>query len=257
MTAKTLNEFISKVKSTSLARQNRFTVSISSATNGNGDANSLVELFCEQAALPSISFASQAVRTFGEEREAVYSRNFESITLTFLVDKQFKVKDYFDQWAGTVIDPLTRLTGYYNEYVRDMIITVQDTKDNDTYKVIIHEAYPKTISSVTLDHNSKDVMKLQVTFNYRYHENQVVVSPSDDKNPKKLFGLDLPDPYKISRQVGDYMRGSINDALNIPDLYFDNFSEFQESVNNRLSVSNALERAGFTLGKGAETNVSE
>lgn len=251
MPARSLNEFISNIKNNSLARQNRFTVSIAS-TSPNTNTN-IVELFCEQAVLPSLSFASQPVRSYGEQREVIYDRNFETISLTFLVDRQMKVKDYFDQWTNTIVNPHTRQTGFYDDYVRNIFIFIQDTKDNDTYKVELREAYPKTIAAVQLDHNSKDVMKLQVTFNYKYHINAQQVSPSNDKDPKKLFGLDLPDPYRVSRQLGNYLRGSVTNAIQVPDLYYDNFQQFQESLNDRVSMTNAqsqLERQGQTTGTG-------
>lgn len=247
MTAPSLNDFISAIKQNNLARQNRFTVSISKS----GDR--LVELFCEQAVLPSLSFSSQPTRTYGEQREVIYDRNFESVSLTFLVDRQMKVKDYFDQWTNKMIDPYTRIVGFYEDYIRDIVVITQDTKDNNTYLTTLYEAYPKTISAIQLDHNSKDVMKLQVTFNYKYHINKKQESPANDKDPKKLFGLDLPDPYKLSRQMGGYLRDGVTNAMNIPDLYFDNFDQFQQSLNDRLSLNNAnrqLERQGQDTGAG-------
>lgn len=258
MSARSLNEFITSVKKANLARQNRFTVSIASPTGST--TNNLVELFCEQAVLPSLSFSSQPVRTYGEQREVVYDRNFESVQLTFLVDRQMQVKEYFDMWTDQIVNPYSRLVGFYESYVRDISIIVQDTKDNDTYIAVLREAYPKTVSAVQLDYNSKDVMKLQVTFNYRYHINNKLVSPDDDKNPKKLFGLDLPDPYKLSQQLGDYLKGSVTNAMNIPDLYYDNFQQFQESVSDRLSISRAqaaLEREGQQTGTGIPSDLMD
>jgi hypothetical protein len=254
MTARSLNEFISNIKRSSLARQNRFTVSISSPTSSNAN---LVELFCEQALLPSLSFASQPVRTYGEQREVVYDRNFESVQLTFLVDRQMQVKSYFDNWTDQIINPYSRVAGFYDSYVRDISIITQDTKDNDTYIAVLREAYPKTISAVQLDHNSKDVMKLQVTFNYKYHINNQLVSPDNDSSPKKLFGLDLPDPYKLSQQLGNYLKGSFTNAVNVPDLYYDNFQQFQESVNDRIAVTRALERQGQETGTGISSDLSD
>lgn len=254
MSAPSLNTFVTAIKQKSLARQNRFTVSISKSTDN------LVELFCEQALLPSLSFSSQPTRTYGEQREVIYDRNFESISLTFLVDRQMKVKDYFDKWTNEMIDPYSRIVGFYDSYVRDISIITQDTKDNNTYIVVLREAYPKTISAVQLDHNSKDVMKLQVTFNYKYHINNQLASPDNDKDPKKLFGLDLPDPYKLTQQFGNYLRGNITNAVNIPDLYFDNFQQFQESLNDRIAVSNAnslLERQGQDTGTGIPSDLSD
>ena len=99
-TGRTLNDFISNIKSRSLARQNRFTLAIEGGLNSQ-DGN-LVELFCEQAVLPGLNFASQPTRSFGEQREVIYDRNFESIQLTFLVDREMKVKQFFDKWSGSL-----------------------------------------------------------------------------------------------------------------------------------------------------------
>jgi hypothetical protein len=252
MSASSLNDFISSIKRNSLARQNRFTVSISSPA---GDQSGrLVELFCEQATLPGIAFASQPVRTYGEQREVVYDRNYESITLTFLVDKDFAVKNYFDQWTDQVINPYTRLVGFYDNYVRDIVIMVQDTKDNDTYIAVLREAYPKSIAAVQLDHNSKDVVKLQVTFNYKYHINNQLVGARANQDDKNVFGFDFPDPYKISRQIGSYIRNGVSTAAAaIPDLYYNNFQQYQENLNDQMAVAEAtakIERQGFETGSG-------
>lgn len=242
MATRTLNEFISKIKTDGAARLNRFSVLITNpATPSNGE---LVQLYCEQAVLPSISFASQPTRSYGEQREVVYDRNFETLNLTFIVDRQFKVKEYFDAWADMIIDPTTRLSGYYEQYARTIKITTQDTKDNNTYETEIFEAYPKTIGAISLDHNSKDIAKLQISFNYKHHVNKRLVSPENDKSPKKLFGLDIPDPYKLTQQAGAYLRDTVSNNISVPDLYYDNFGQFQESINS------ALERQGQTTGTG-------
>ena len=255
MATRTLNEFISTIKTQGTARLNRFSVLISNPATSS--YNDLVQLYCEQAALPSISFASQPTRTYGEQREVVYDRTFEALTLTFIVDRQYKVKEYFDAWIDKIVDPTTRNVGYYDQYVRNIKITTQDTKDSNTYETEIFEAYPKTIGAINLDHNSKDIVKLQVTFNYKFHVNKKLVSPDNDKNPKKLFGLDIPDPYKLTAQAGAYLRDTVSNSINVPDLYYDNFQQFQESITDRFSVSNAIERQGQTTGSGIPSDLSD
>ena len=253
MSTPTLNDFIGSIKRNSLARQNRFTVGIAHEKNG-AQSGRLVELFCEQAPLPGVGFSSQPVRTFGEQREVVYDRNYESITLTFLIDKDFYVKDYFDQWANQVINPYTREVGYYEDYIRDIAIIVQDTKDNDTYTAVLREAYPKIVAPIQLDHNSKEVMRLQVTFNYKYHINNQVATIRANKDDTNIFGLDFPDPYKLSRDLGSYIRNTVSSAVNgIPDLYYSNFQQYQEVLNDRVSITDAanrIESQGFDTGTG-------
>ena len=245
MTVSTLNDFIATIKKEGLARQNRFTVDIADNTNR------IVQLFCEQAVLPSLSLASAATKSYGESREVVYDRNFESITLSFLVDTDMQVKTYFDKWIDKIVDPMTRNHQYYESYIKNIVITVQDTKDNDTYKVVLYEAYPKNISAVTLDYNAKDVMKIQVTFNYKYHINYQLSTSRGEPKIKGIFRFDLPDPYKLSRSVGDYLRGSVSNVPASTDLYFSNFNQYQENLNDSLSITNALERQSFVTGTGS------
>lgn len=251
MAIPSLNNFIAEIKRGGLARQNRFSVSIGSRDTSNGR---IVELFCEQASLPSLSYSSQGVRTYGETRETIYDRNFEAMTLTFLVDKNMEVKTYFDKWMDSIINPDTRNPAYYDTYVRDIVIKVQDVKDHDTYQVVLYEAYPKTVAAVNLDYNSKDIMKLQVTFEYKYHINTQMSTSRGEPDIKNALGFNLPDPYVLSRQLGNYLRGSATNLFSQSDksnLYFSDFNQYQQQLNDSLSVSNSLERQGFTTGKGS------
>lgn len=246
MVAKTLDAFISAIKTENAARLNRFKVLISNPIISNQNGN-LVCLYCEQAALPSITYASQPVRTFGDQREVVYERTFETLNLTFLIDRQFKVKEYFDEWGDLIVNPITRLCGFYNDYAKTIEIIAQDIRDNDVYITTIYEAYPKSISTINLDNNSKDIAKLQVSFNYKYHVNEKLVSTAEG-----TFG----EPTKV------FSRGQGKTDLeyellsNIPDTYFDNFGAFQETVNDRRAISN-LERQGQIAGIGISSLYSK
>ena len=77
-------DFISEIKTQGLARTNRFTVEIAPPSEGPAVARRIL-LFCEQASLPGISYASTSNRTYGELREVPYDRLFEPITLQFHV----------------------------------------------------------------------------------------------------------------------------------------------------------------------------
>lgn len=213
----TLQDFIETIKTRGTARLNRFTVQITNPATIDVKDQILVELYCEQAILPSISFASQPVRTYGEQREVVYDRTFETLSLTFILDTQFIIKEYFDSWMNKIIDPGTRLSGYYEEYVRNMKIITQDTNNNNTYETQIYEAYPKTVGAINLDHNSKDIAKLQVTFNYKYHTNK--------------------------------RYNTLSNNTSIPRLYYNDFTQFQQIVNSALAT-NQIERQGQITGRG-------
>jgi hypothetical protein len=258
MTAKSLRDFISEVKRDGLARQNRFSVTItppSSMADTSGQSLQLVQLFCEQATLPGVSYSSQPVKSYGENREVVYDKNFEDVTLTFLVDRRMMVKAFFDEWSNQIIDPWTRLVGFYQDYAKDIIIRVQDMQNQEVYMSVLYEAYPKTVGVIQLDNNSKDIMKLQVTFTYKYHLNSTQMVTGGEPQIFSMFNggsnMNLSETSSVSLQ--NYLKGSLSLPTNVSELYYSNFSEYQQVVNDSIGVRNAvsaLERQGIFSGIG-------
>lgn len=249
--ARPLNDFISEIKKDGLARQNKFSVVLGKPVGMGGNALNalrLLSLYCDQAPLPGISFGSQPVRAFGENREVAYERNFEQITLTFYVDRNLEVVSFFESWASLIVNPNTRTMGYYNNYIAPINIFVQDVSEKNVYCVTLYEAYPKTISPVTLDYGSKDVMKLQVSFAYKYHIGNPVPTGIGELDTRKMFGV-------IKDETQGLARDSINSLTNavIPEMYYSNFNEYQQQLNDSMSVRGALgalERQGVTTGLG-------
>lgn len=171
-----LSNFISSVKTKGLMHTNRFKVEFAlppalvnskNTYNYTGDLRTVL-MYCDSAALPGLSISTQQSRTFGEVREMPYERLFDNINLTFHVDNTMDSKALFDSWINSIQDPVTRQFNYYNEYVTDITIFVQDKQDKDRYKIKLFECYPKSISAIQMDHAARDVMKLQVSINYRY-----------------------------------------------------------------------------------------
>ena len=74
-----------------------------------------------------------------------------------------------DCWLNQIQDPWTRSFNYYDNYVTDIVIEVQDLKDQSRYGIKLFEAYPKSVGAVQLDYAGKDVMKIAVNFAYKYY----------------------------------------------------------------------------------------
>jgi hypothetical protein len=162
-----IRDFISEVKKDGMSRTNRYRVAFAPPSNANIDALQKVLLFCDQAQLPGVSYASNPVRTFGELREAPYDRLFETCTLSFYVDTNMKVKRLFDSWINSIQNPVSRTFNYYKSYTTDMQIEVQDINDMTRYRLELFECYPKSIGAIQLDYSSKEIMKLSVVMQYR------------------------------------------------------------------------------------------
>jgi hypothetical protein len=160
-------DFISEIKTQGLSRTNRFTVEMTPPGAAPAVTRRIL-LFCEQASLPGINYATTQNRSYGEVREIPYDKLYDNITLQFHVDKDFHVKKVFDQWLHYIQHPVSRSFEYYNNYVTPMTVEIQDLNDKSTYQIQFFEAYPKAMTAIQLDAEAKDTMRLQVTFQYKY-----------------------------------------------------------------------------------------
>ena len=206
---KAIQEFIAQVKSSGIARTNRYAVFFSPPPKVAPAGLNKILLFCDQVTVPGANFSTTQNRIFGEFREVPYEKNYDQISLSFYVDTEMKVKQLFDDWQNIIANPITRTYGYYTDYVCDLDIEIQDLNDKTRYMVKLVECYPKTIGGIQLDMNSKDVMKFTVGFQYKYY----VTSPI----------AELAEGEKI--------------PTNWYDKLMKNFSGFQETLNKTLGVT--------------------
>jgi hypothetical protein len=220
---KPINQFVSQVKTGALARSNRFAVMFTPMGISDYSALQKVLLFCEQVQLPGANFSTVQNRSFGEFREVPYEKLYDQITMTFYVDKDMQVKYLFDQWQQAIQDPVTRTFNYYDSYTTNMVIEVQDINDNTRYQMTLYECYPKSISSVQMDHSNKDVMRIQVGIQYKYWESTTVSTIDGDGN-----------------KIGN----------GLIDKFTQNFNKFQSGLNSVLGdrLGNAVTGGAMTYG---------
>jgi hypothetical protein len=179
-----LNDFISKVKQDGLARNNRFLVTISPKSPWKIGPTRWIQdtmLLCDQVQLPGTNFNTADLRTYGETRKVPYERLYEDINMSFYVDTSMIVKTIFDNWMNSIQNFGTRNFLYYDQYVSNITIEVQDLKNQSRYAIQLKEAYPKSIGAIQLDQSNKDIMKLSVNFIYKYYVvgKQITVSNTD------------------------------------------------------------------------------
>jgi hypothetical protein len=167
-----ISNFIARVKNDNFARENRFEVVITPPRNMSTttEENQKLLFYCQSAALPGINLMTQEVYTFGEAREVIYNRNYDPVTLEFLVDDQMNVKWFFDRWMENIIDPRSRVMSYYNDYIATVEIAQVDHSNDEKvkYKVMLHECFPKTIDAIQYSSESKNLVKLRVTMAYKF-----------------------------------------------------------------------------------------
>jgi hypothetical protein len=147
-----------------MSRTNRYEVVIPFP---DGRGSRLANLFCEATNLPGMNVATTPARTFGEIRQMPYERLFDPVNLSFYVDGDMEVRAAFERWIHLIFNQTNRSIAYYNDYVRDIQIYVKNVEDNTTYIVTLYEAYPKSIQTVQMSADSREVMKIQVQMEYK------------------------------------------------------------------------------------------
>ena len=139
-------------------------------------------LYVSDAVLPGSSFADVEVSgdRQGITERMPFKRIYDDVTLTFMVDRRYKVLKYFEAWMQ-LINPLHgQVGGKANNqittlnYPKDYKCTMSVVKFNkDYFRNGIGFAYycfvrswPLSMSSFPVSYDSGSVLKLNVTFRY-------------------------------------------------------------------------------------------
>lgn len=200
-----INNFLSEVKRSGLAKSSRYMVVIDlprgPIANTNGVENPwntdyyrrnnnqqytnlkggqyLASLYCEATSLPALNIDSKVNKIYGPGREMPYGRSYTPVNFTFYIDRDYVIKRFFDAWMGTIFDEDTGHMNYYNEYTTNVHILALDAKDGESaggleggdfrarYQCSLVEAYPKTIAEVSYGAGNAEVPRLQVSMQYR------------------------------------------------------------------------------------------
>jgi hypothetical protein len=173
-----LDQFIANIKNGGLSRSNRYVVNIAKPFAVDDVIYRQILLYCDQAQLPGVNYSTIQNRSYGEFREVPYEKLYGDVNMSFYVDKDLYVKEFFDKWINSIQDTNSRAFNYYDQYTTKISIDVQDLNDNSKYRVTLHECYPKTISPIQLDYSAKDVMKMQVVMQFKYWESFLINSTS-------------------------------------------------------------------------------
>lgn len=162
-----VQDFVSEVSKTGLARQNRFEVLIPNIEN-----EKLISLLCQGGTIPGASIVVKRQNLFGPTYIRPGNINYgESAQFSFLCDKNMDVKKMFDTWVHRVISPSAFTVNYKDEYCRDIVINQLDEGEQVTYSVKLIDAFPIALGSLSVNQAALDRFHiLPVTFSYRYWE---------------------------------------------------------------------------------------
>jgi hypothetical protein len=239
MSKKTLQDFIAHSRKAGLVLGSHFYVEIL-----NGDSNGdIVGMYCESTNLPGINIATADTRIFGENRTSAYMPLYPDLNLTFIVDGEMRVLQFFEEWLNRVVDRSTRTVGYYNDYINDMNITVTDKMGNPLYKMICREVFPKSMSDIRFDSNNREFVKLDVNFAMKYWEvdYDVIFDPKPEFVPQNQGILTPSQPSVVG--------SSFNSIINKASPLYSGEAQRSGRALSALTATGPLSSFGSTMDK--------
>mgnify|MGYP003952133219 CR=1 FL=1 len=175
-------------------RPNMFQVDIQFPDSTGGDSE-LAGFMCKSANLPATNVGVIEVPFRGRTVKIAGDRTFDNWSATFINDKDFKARSYFEKWlneinthqdnTAPIIDP--------TEYGRTVIIKQLEKDDSNagdelrSYK--LWYAFPTSASAIDLAYDSNDqIEEFTIEFQYSYW----TVGASGDESNAGRSGIAIP-----------------------------------------------------------------
>ena len=179
-----LNSFVTKITKAGVAKSNRFEVRITppNSLREFTDDGRLVSLYCDISNLPGMSVITKGLRLFGPAYQRPVSSEFngEAINMTFYLDRDMRIKAFFDAWMFRTVNPNSFNVNYAEDYIAEIKISQLDENDKPTYSVYLEDAFPRAMSLVDLSAGAtSQAGRLNMTFAYRrwFAEHNTNITP--------------------------------------------------------------------------------
>jgi hypothetical protein len=168
-----VERFKTEVLNNGLAEEDRFEVMITAPKCMSGNAsnqNELASLMVEQISFPQLSIYVKQLKIFGPsyQRPVMSDYGGDGMSITFLMDRDMKLKKMMDAWMQYIIDQESYLVAYEDDYICQITIKQLDRNNNVVYQCVIESAFPKSLVPMGLSNQAQaQFHRMNVTFAYR------------------------------------------------------------------------------------------
>ena len=177
-----VDSFKSQIAARGLAAPNKFEVlftSVPTAALAGGGSASDLNLMCEGVPLAGRNVQSLLDRQYGLNREIAYNGpTYTPLSLTFLCTSDYMEKRIFDRWNNLCVDISKGYdVAYYADYIGEMQVHALDVRGKRTFQMTYKECWPKTISSIELNHSTQNTpVRMTVEMQYAYWESDDIAT---------------------------------------------------------------------------------
>ena len=183
-----LNNFMSELRESGVARTNLFEVTITAPRMMVGYAKDVlpkVSLLAESAQLPGINVQTEdGIKRYGYglQDHVAYGAGFNDISVGMIGDGRGEIYKFFYLWMHGIVksdyDGPANVVGYNGiapfevEFKQDYETTIDIVTYNESNDTILHYrlfgAFPKNLPDVGLSWSDSDIMKFNISFTYSY-----------------------------------------------------------------------------------------
>jgi hypothetical protein len=119
--------------------------------------------------IPDFTLESTHASLWGKKFSVVNGMTESPVSITFISDKDMKLRHCFELWMNKIFNKETFTAGYFDDYISDIEISVLNGKFDVIRKYQMMDAYPESLSKITLSHDSDTgtVMTFSASFVYK------------------------------------------------------------------------------------------
>jgi len=209
-----IDKFRSEISSSEVARTNMFEVRLAPPGQVNNALAQSLVLRCESMAMPGINLATvDDNNIYGPTRSIVEGVTYaDEAGLTFIMDKTYEIRKYFQAWIELAYNPASWNLKYYDDYASGHIEVYQlDQNHQPLFGVKLWEAYPKNYGPIELSQTNNEVVKLTVNFNYRYWSDIGIYGAAE---PSSVPSFGLPDVNGVLPDLSQFpIRPAIQQSI--------------------------------------------
>lgn len=137
---------------------------VESTLNKNGSVN----VKCNLATFPERSLQTIDFKSNSVNFKMPWSTSYQPISLSFYADGNLDSREYFELWQSCVMNFGNNTMNFYNEYVSDVKLYLQNDSGADAYGIILYEAYPVNIGLMDISYgNSSTVLNVMISLSFK------------------------------------------------------------------------------------------
>lgn len=160
---------------TNIVRPNRFLVYITLPTSISSNEELMkpetLKFYATTAVIPDRTFSEIEIKYYGMSLKIPAGEVIQDLSITFIMDEEWEVRDFFETWMQYINERETSLKGNIRDLFdgTSIIVTQIGFQNQELASYEFVNVFPKTTEQVELSMDTTDSHStFQVTFAYSY-----------------------------------------------------------------------------------------